>query len=346
VLTIGDERASREYQFSRLTAVRRLPDGGVVLANAGSAEVRAYAPDGTFRWSVGQPGDGPGDFRSLARVEVLAGDTILALDYQGPRLTWIGPDGTISRTIQVLDPAQCGPPRLGGRPPNLVILNCPRPRARSPGVHREPRSVIVLDPVVGDTLRIAAVDGPEVAHGPGGRWWSPPLGLVTALAARDSLIFVGTGDRFEIAVFTDRGTRLTPYRVPGQQRVAVTDAMRLSLAEDDRRALVEFARARGRDTSAVIEGGERPLPETRDSLPLFGQFLVDPDLNLWVGEYTVGRAPPAAWTVIATSGQVVGTVTLPAGFTLHEPGRDYVLGVWRDEDGVEQIRMYELRRGG
>lgn len=169
--TIGEEGAGSEYQFSRLTAVRRLPDGGVVLANAGSAEVRAFAPDGTFRWSVGQPGDGPGDFRSLARVEVLAGDTILALDYQGPRLTWIGPDGIISRTIQVLDPAQCGPPASVAAHQTLSSSTAldPEPALRGSTASRVQSSCLILLSGTRFVLRLLmAPNWPMALAGDGG----------------------------------------------------------------------------------------------------------------------------------------------------------------------------------
>ena len=36
------------------------------------------------------------------------------------------------------------------------------------------------------------------------------------------------------------------------------------------------------------------------------------------------------------------TVVRPPGFRPHDIGADYVLGVWRDELGIEFVRMYDL----
>ena len=34
---------------------------------------------------------------------------------------------------------------------------------------------------------------------------------------------------------------------------------------------------------------------------------------------------------------------LPAGFRPHEIGLDYLLGVWKDELGVEYVQLYDLK---
>jgi hypothetical protein len=53
---------------------------------------------------------------------------------------------------------------------------------------------------------------------------------------------------------------------------------------------------------------------------------------------------PTAWRVFDPSGIWLGTVTLPARFNPMDIGKDYVLGLWRDEDDVEHIRIYRLRK--
>jgi hypothetical protein len=35
---------------------------------------------------------------------------------------------------------------------------------------------------------------------------------------------------------------------------------------------------------------------------------------------------------------------MPVRFAPHEIGADYVIGVWRDEDDVQYVRVYGLRR--
>lgn len=48
------------------------------------------------------------------------------------------------------------------------------------------------------------------------------------------------------------------------------------------------------------------------------------------------------WSVFATDGSWLGTVATPPYFTISEIGSDYLLGVHRDELGVERVRRYRL----
>lgn len=68
---------------------------------------------------------------------------------------------------------------------------------------------------------------------------------------------------------------------------------------------------------------------------------VSPQGHLWV------RQPgepggPVAWIVYDLEARPIGRVTTPAGFEIHEIGRDYVLGVGRDEMDVEYVEFYTL----
>ena len=48
------------------------------------------------------------------------------------------------------------------------------------------------------------------------------------------------------------------------------------------------------------------------------------------------------WSVFDVEGFFLGRVTMPHEFSPLDIGPDYVLGLWRDEDDVEHVRMYEL----
>lgn len=64
--------------------------------------------------------------------------------------------------------------------------------------------------------------------------------------------------------------------------------------------------------------------------------------HLW----TTNGIPPVdsdtVWTVYDLDGEPVAGITIPAGFEVHEVGPDYLLGVARDEVGVESIELYGL----
>ena len=86
-----------------------------------------------------------------------------------------------------------------------------------------------------------------------------------------------------------------------------------------------------------------PDPETR---PAYSDLLVDSEAYVWAAEFH-GRAEtelPTDWEVFSPEGEWMGTVQLPARFTVFEVGRDYVLGRRLDELDVERVQLLRLFR--
>jgi len=81
------------------------------------------------------------------------------------------------------------------------------------------------------------------------------------------------------------------------------------------------------------------LPPTR---PAYGRLLVDEEGFLWAAEPTRYPHPAGSWTVFAPDGRLLGVVTMPERFRLHQAGPDWVLGVWRDELDVEFVVLFPL----
>ena len=105
VLGDGVAFAGPVYDFFRITGVSQLQDGTLVVANAGSSELRFFGADGHFLRSIGRDGDGPGEFRYLGHHWIIAGDTIVVWDRSVSRLQHFGPDGAIVRSMSMATPA-------------------------------------------------------------------------------------------------------------------------------------------------------------------------------------------------------------------------------------------------
>ena len=54
--------------------------------------------------------------------------------------------------------------------------------------------------------------------------------------------------------------------------------------------------------------------------------------------------PTSRWSVFDAEGVWLTTVTMPANFRVFEIGEDYLLGLSRDDQEVEQVRVYALRK--
>ena len=344
MLSIGSEVRGPAYSFNRIVGLLQLHDGTLVVANAGSAEVRAFTPEGDHLWSFGQSGDGPGDFKNLSWIARMRGDTLIAYDNRGPtRYTIISPSGVLVRSLTADFRTRCGPPEPGLRGGLIVIADCPPRKSMSAGFHRTEKFLVIADPEKVTQTTIAEVPGDEQLVEEGGNWRYPVFGLSSVVAARDTIVLYGTGERFEIMVFAASGARL-PSITLARPRVLVTDSMRSLYTDETNKVIQDFIRRRGGDVRAVREGGSPPVQVFRDTLPAYGKFLIDPEMHVWVNDYGIRNQPARRWTVLTLSGDLVSEVLAPPGLRVTEIGRDYLLGVARDSDDVESVRLYRLRK--
>jgi hypothetical protein len=93
--------------------------------------------------------------------------------------------------------------------------------------------------------------------------------------------------------------------------------------------------------------GRGPIRVAIDKLPPHDPAIgyrfvrVSPQGHLWVlGPHRPNA--PTNWSVYDLDGRPLARVTTPARFDLHEIGRDYLLGVGRDDLDVEYIQLYRL----
>ncbi len=74
-------------ELYRVTSAFMLADGRIVIANAGTSQIRFYSADGRFALSRGRAGSGPGEFSSLSGVWPLNDTLIAAFDRPQRRLS-------------------------------------------------------------------------------------------------------------------------------------------------------------------------------------------------------------------------------------------------------------------
>lgn len=81
-----------------------------------------------------------------------------------------------------------------------------------------------------------------------------------------------------------------------------------------------------------------------DSIPNLDHLVVD-DLGLvWVGSYRADAAATRLYHVYATEGAFLARTLMPAGVDVLEIGVGHVLGITRDQMGVERVVLLDLRR--
>ena len=68
-------------------------NGRLLVYDYGDARLKVFDPDGTWLWSFGRFGDGPGEFRNPADVMIGPNGLLWVLDQGAGRITRISPDG-------------------------------------------------------------------------------------------------------------------------------------------------------------------------------------------------------------------------------------------------------------
>jgi hypothetical protein len=135
---------------------------------------------------------------------------------------------------------------------------------------------------------------------------------------------------FEIRRYRPDGTLAGILRLEGVD-LTLTEAVKES---------VRPPRSEG-DTSLVDRLWEG-VPATR---PAYTRLLLDATGRLWVAEHVAGPHAPRNWLLFSPSGEAMGLVAVPAGFSPQEIGADWVLGVEAIEGG-DRVMRYGLSRGG
>src|SRR5207237_9125536 len=118
------------------------------------------------------------------------------------------------------------------------------------------------------------------------------------------------------------------------------------------RAMAEAAPARelpalpesARDKSKGFVDARYDAKQLFKELPMFSHLIAGVDGETWVEEYTATPQEARRYLTIGSDGSARAWVSVPAGFRITEPGRDYVAGIHTDADDVETVRVYSLTR--
>jgi hypothetical protein len=331
-----------------VTSVARLADGGLVASTNEDKLVRWFGPDGAPLHSAGGAGEAEGRFATL-RIAGLLGDSVLAWDEQLDRATVLGPDGSLVRSFRPGDDAALAPFGLvvtasftDGR-----LLAASRSGALSGGASGLRRDTIALARTNADGIveqLIARVPGHEnvVVSGPDFVTLVPrPFGARTVVATTGTDVLVGMGDRDEVHRYRHDGTLTAIYRIDRPRRlIPATElaAQREQLAAQLAQLPLAMADA---IATALADAG---IPAV---YPAHDQVLVDDTGAIWLREdigTRRGRTESRSWVVLGADGVWLGTVITPARFEVHQVVANRLVGVWRDPNDVEHLRVHRLER--
>jgi len=163
-----------------------------------------------------------------------------------------------------------------------------------------------------------------------------PFGKYAMAAVAPDRMYFGSGDSWEIQGYGVDG-RLNRLIRLDREILPVTGG--LVEAHVQKEVAEATDQAEIREIRQGIE--EMPLP---DFLPSFAGLNTDKDEYLWVERSRGPGDPIPVFDIFSPGGALVGLASLPADLSVLEIGKDYLVGLFRDELEVEYLRLYPLQR--
>jgi hypothetical protein len=330
--------------------------GAIVIAQEQDHNVRFFSAQGTPIRTFGRQGQGPGEF-AMMTLHGWVGDTLWVADGGNSRFTFIGPNGNLVRS------------RLWTQGLNFAE-GTPLPR---PSVLAVPPWAVYSD---GSSLVLAYPAGEQFPM-----WMKRPEGMlmgflrVNAQGQFDRVIAWTHGPVEECRISTRAGTRPLPFcfrpfwAVSRRGGVIFTAAIERSDAQSDYvrtiavnavgdtllshllsvpkqripRAVADSVREGFMRLLIRSVGGATKSVDLPETFPPFEQAIVSIDeKTIWLesGVATGDRE----WRIIDLNGRHVGSVRVPRSIHLHVVSLDRVWATERDQDGLESIAVYRVRR--
>jgi hypothetical protein len=365
LFSIGKLDGPPEYSFGIIDGIAVDRKNRFYLYDAKDGQVRAYDSTGKFVRAIGRKGDGPGEYRFVAAMDVVDDSLLATYDPGSGQVTFFNPSGTVRRFIRngrftnwadgwfaadasgliyvrtnILAPGVAmenseGPGAVTGaqfllyRSDGRLVdsVRIPNPPSRSP----QPRAFYLMGPEGGSSNFL-------------NEWMATP-------SPAGGVVY-GYNDAYRFGIKPPTGpTRIVerpwvPVPVQGAER-------------DNWIQWADFFRAQ----DARSGGPPRPPYEIPKTKPAYKELFVDRDGRVWVSLFTAAERrddiPPrpagdtrprliwrqrATYDVFDKGGAYLGRVTLPRSARVVAAQGDRVWVLSKDVDDVESITVYRVNR--
>lgn len=340
VIGLGDDPSTQLY---KVQGMRDWGEGGLLLVDGGSRELRFLDSSGNLQYSVGGKGEGPGEFQDPWLLKAPGTDSLFVWDVGLRRLQAFSGDGHDPRVVPLGDwPFSAGwraPPGMAGSQLLLAIRNILTPAyAQYAGEKEDSVAFAWYDPASSELAFLDSLTYSQmfIFHNPG----RPPAAdlipfsvVPTAAPSRTGAV-ITSGETPEIRAYGLDGELLHILRIEASAREVTQEMIetwtdqRVARSETTREALSPYL-------------SQLPFP---DSLPAFEDLEISSDGFLWAQMYQWDSERPTEWVVFDPEGRALGTVRTPVGLKVEWIGPDFVSGVWMDELGAEYVHRYRIRR--
>ena len=325
-------------EFYRVMDARILQDGAVVVANAGTAQIRIFDPDGHLEVEFGRRGKGPGEFRFPARVLEIAGGRLLVADPLQLRLAIFTRSGELVQDVPI-------PNRgvqtwvVGWLESESVVIEYSTVRPSPDKFRTEAMQYDVFRWATATSDSILRATSGTMGFVGGMEPWGvvdhPLFEAIVKAASVNGLLVLADGRTPSLQFYSRNGHLVRVLRWPAEvEAVTETDVLAY---QRQRLAEMDGPEARSRMAKQL---DAYPVAE---QFPFVGALRVDHDQRIWVQQYRRPTDTVQAWYVFDLASETVSTVELGASLELMDARGHDVLVVERDALDVEHVRIYTLQ---
>jgi len=354
LVRIGSLDADSTQILDDVAFAASLPDGGVIVADAGLKEIRSYGADGQHRAVFGSPGEGPGEFAVIASAILIDPDTVIVFDPRLRRLTWVPLDGSVPRDLQTVMQVSGEFRIIGVDSSGQVLLERmePHPDPGMGGYQYSRDTLAVLRFGLGTSMQtLLRVPGSErlfltaTANGqPSYRVRMPlPFAANVSSTMAHSGIVIADGFQRQVERRNGSGSLRTVTRFADREPRFLTS--------EERARFVDFSVAQmpsGTDPSAAASSAQDKLEmvPSGHAIPPFDVMLADALGYVWLRDYHLPweAAAPQNWTVLDQANRPIARVTTPAGVTVTHVRQDRITGFRRGELDEQYVVVHRLSR--
>lgn len=351
LLDIGG-REEPGHDLFRVGGGARLADGRIVVINRGSGELRVFDSAGRYQRAIGRRGEGPGEFsNAISWIQVLPGDTLFVLDGQYERGTFFAPSGEFIRIVPAGYHREGSGVRAIGRLADGRLLAAdrrfPSTRENDGPVRRDPFAIVVIRPGVPALDTVAVVPDQEIYPTigfEGGQQFptiqAPEFGRTTDVATDGRWVIVGTNEPGGIRVYDPEGRLVRLIR-------SLTPQDPVTVEDRDRRKQENLKRLeRQRASEQVKSEWIRNEASRRFAtvFPYHERVMPGRDGTIWLERARRYDDEGRRFVVYDSLGRAIATVRCPDRMRPYQVGPSEVIGLWRDPDDVEHVRVYPVIR--
>lgn len=341
-----------EWQFSSAT-VRRTTNGALVVADGSAFSIRVLDRDGRFLHAIARRGEGPGELNGLFRMG-LVHDTIFAIG-QPPMASPVIQLYTDATFIRRTRPAANDSPvlqaidRLGTgdwlveESRGFRILDTPSPVGM---LVPDSTRLAIWHESTGDSTgfvsKLPVVTRQWFCAYP---WVNGPISSALTAYPFAGAVLTVVSDTIVWFIHAQDGT-IERF----DSRARPIDSLQLSISPapfDD--AQWEARRARSLDGARLARDSARVTAIFNPSLrpafqPLAVRAISGIDGEVWIERFSLSEMGPREFIILSRTGHPVGTLAIPRWFDLQQVGINFLLGIRKDDDGIESVVELSLNR--